>query len=84
MNSKQLANVLIKILGVSVIVHEIPVIFSLMLTEIQMSNSGIRGFPSSSGSTMVLVVLTLGIGVGLVLASRNLADWLMGSEDEQL
>ena len=83
MKTKQLANILIKILGLSVIVHGIPSIitgFLPMLQAIGRSSSGGFGgfywlYPFSS---VILVV----IGIYLIVKSRDVAAFLFKDEDE--
>jgi len=81
MKTKQLANILIKILGLSVIVHGIPSIITGFLPMLQAI-----GRSSSSGgfywlypfSSVILVV----IGIYLVVKSRDVAAFLFKDEDE--
>jgi hypothetical protein len=84
MNSKQLANVLIKILGVSVFVHSIPSLLLLVAAQIQTYNAGMQNFPVNGyANAAISPVSMLIIGACLVVASRVIADWLFGNEDGQ-
>jgi len=80
MKTKQLANILIKILGLSVIVHGIPSILTGLLTVLQSGGLGTRGsyfwlYPLSS-------VVLLATGVYLVLKSRYVTAYLFKDEAE--
>ena len=79
MKSKQLANVLIKILGLSVVVHGIPSVFTGLMSLLQVSDLGSRNYywlyPLSS---VVLVV----IGIALIVRSRDIAAFLFKDENE--
>lgn len=80
MKTKQLANILIKILGLSVLVHGIPSIITGLFSAFQ-----IRGASSQGGyywlyplSSVVLVA----IGIYLIVKSRDVAAFLFKDEDE--
>ena len=82
MKSKQLANVLIKILGLSVLVHAIPSILSGLLPMFQTigSHGGVYLnynwiYPSSS-------LVSVAIGIYLVVKSRAVTAFLFKDEDE--
>jgi hypothetical protein len=88
MNSKQLANVLIKILGLSVIVHSIPGIlgslFMMMHSAGQMTATSF-GRPSSAPDSSLFIasnVVTIFVGALLIAKSRAIAGLLFGAEDE--
>jgi len=79
MNSKQLANVLIKILGLSVIVHNLSTLIGGLLTIMQASRAGMAG----GGSFFLLTsVLTVFVGIFLIVKSRAIAEFLLKAEDE--
>ena len=73
MKSKQLANVLIKILGLSVIVHGIPSIVMGFVSSLSLARAsaglGVWNYPLSSVAVVV-------IGLLLIIQSRAVADIL--------
>ena len=80
MKSKQLANVLIKILGLSVLVHGIPSIISGLLSMLQVRGMGSQGsyfwlYPLSP-------VIVVAIGIYFIAKSRDVAAFLFKDEDE--
>ena len=78
MKTKQLANVLIKILGLSVVVHGIPSIFSGLFTILQVP----RGSSGNYWYYPVASVITLGVGIYLIIKSRDVAEYLFKGDDE--
>jgi hypothetical protein len=88
MNSKQLANVLIKILGLSVIVHSIPTLLGslvVMLHSQGQMTTTTYGRPSSGPDSSLFIastVLTLIVGIFLIVKSRAIAEFLFKAEDE--
>jgi hypothetical protein len=92
MKSKQLANVLIKIVGISVFLHAIPSVCSGFFIGLF---GAIFGFPSSatrSGASSYSLTYPLAYGLAGVVAvvvailvivkSRKIADYLFKDEDE--
>jgi len=79
MKTKQLANILIKILGLSVLVHSIPAIINGVLTI-----AVAKGMGSHSGYWFLQVppVVSAAIGICLIIKSRDLAAFLFRGEDE--
>jgi uncharacterized membrane protein len=80
MKTKQLANVLIKILGLSVIVHGIPSFITGFIPMLQ----GI-GSSSSKGLYWLYLcasVILIVIGIYFVVKSRDVAAFLFKDEDE--
>lgn len=77
MKTKQLANVLIKILGLSVVVHSIPALITALLSTMQLRAAS-GGYSLYPISTVVLAVL----GICLIVKSRCVADLLMKNEEE--
>jgi len=83
MKSKQLANVLIKILGLSVLVHGIPSILNGLFSLLQFRGAGSQMsrmdfywlYPLSS-------VVTVAIGVYLIVKSRDVAEYLFKGDEE--
>jgi hypothetical protein len=83
MKSKQLANVLIKILGLSLVVHGIPAVISAAMTMLIAEGMGARQgawFPGWFGQ--IIPVITMIIGIVLIVASRNITEFLFKTEDE--
>jgi len=82
MNTRQLTNVLIKVLGLSLIAHGIPAIISMAMTTLIEEGMGARTaglFPSWVGQ--IAPVATLIIGIILIVASRSIADFLFRNDD---
>ena len=79
MKTKQLANVLIKILGLSVCVHSIPGIITGLYNSVRIKGVGGPGdwwfYPVSSA-------VLAAIGIYLIIRSRNVAACLFKDEDE--
>jgi multisubunit Na+/H+ antiporter MnhC subunit len=80
MKSKQLANVLIKILGLSVLVHGIPSILTGLANLIQARGVGSHGdffwlYPLTS-------VVLVAIGIYLIVKSRDVTALLFKDENE--
>ncbi len=85
MKSKPLANVLIKILGLSLGVHSIPTLISgivgafassLSTAPVRMGSSG-RFTPLFAGT-----LVELALGIALILKSKDVAEYLFKREDE--
>ncbi len=76
MTSKQLTNVLIKMLGLSLCVHAIPSLVNAFLTPLIQSGIGSHSF-YWAGS-----VVSFGIGIYLIVKSRTVAEWLFKGEEE--
>jgi len=80
MKTKQLANILIKILGLSVLVHSIPSIISGLVQILQ-----VRSMSSQIDFYWIYpfsAVLQIALGIYLVLKSRDVAACLFKNEDE--
>jgi hypothetical protein len=79
MKSKQLANVLIKILGLSVLVHSLPGIITGLYNAAHVRGVGGPGdywfYPVSS-------VVLAAIGISLIIKSRAVAEFLFKDEQE--
>jgi Mg2+ and Co2+ transporter CorA len=79
MKSKQLANVLIKILGLSVVIHSVPNIITGLFNMMRTRGGGLPGenwfYPVSS-------VVLLALGIFLILKSRCVTDLLFKNDDE--
>jgi len=80
MKSKQLANVLIRILGLSVLVHGIPFIITELFTLVQARGVGSRAdyFWLSPLSSVIMIA----IGIYLIVKSRDVAAYLFKDDDE--
>jgi hypothetical protein len=79
MKSKQLANVLIKILGLSVVVHSIPAILPGLYN---MARSSRIGSPLDFWLYPVSSVVLAALGICLIVKSRVVAEFLFKNEDE--
>lgn len=77
MNSQQLANVLIKILGLSVFVHNIPSLVQALFAFSQAQGGApLRLWVYPASSALMLV-----IGFYLIISSRSLAENLFKEGD---
>jgi len=79
MKTKQLANILIKILGLSDIIHSIPSIITPLLSIWRIRGAA----PAEYWLYLVSPVFFAVIGIFLVLKSRNVAAFLFKDEDDQ-
>jgi hypothetical protein len=92
MKSKQLANVLIKIVGVSVLLHALPsflsgLFYGLLGPVLGFSSSTTRSgapsyslaYPLASGLAGLVSIV---IAVFVIIKSRQIADFLFKNEDE--
>jgi Mg2+ and Co2+ transporter CorA len=79
MKSKQLANVLIKILGLSVVIHSIPTIITGLFNMMRVRGIGM---PGESWLYPVSSVVLLALGIFLILQSRCVTDLLFKNDDE--
>jgi hypothetical protein len=77
MRSKQLANVLIKILGLSILVHAIPSFVTGLLEIMRMMRLDFSPL-AVLFSPVVLAVL----GIVLIVRSRDIAEFLFKNEGE--
>ena len=93
MNSKQLANVLIKILGLSMFLYAIPGFFSeiLIFSSPFWSTTGassnaydtmVHQVMRSAVSFAVREVVEIGIGLFIIVKSRKIAEFLFKREAE--
>jgi hypothetical protein len=81
MKSKQLANVLIKVLGLSVFVHSIPGIITGLYNMARASARSFGG-PGEFWFYPISSLALAALGICLIVKSRCLADWLFKNEDE--
>ena len=80
MKPKQLANVLIKILGLSEIVRSLAQVTAVSIQMLEVAGPfGGRGFASFWAN----LVIELVIGIVLIAKSRAIAELLLRSEDEE-
>ena len=82
MNSKQLANVLVKILGLSICAHGVVGLVSGILSSRVLSGFPLVGVKMSELATNVWIYITptlisLAIGLYFLLSSRRIVDWLI-------
>ena len=82
MKSKQLANVLIKILGLSVCLYGIPSFVSGFLKGLFYPAATGSNVPSQSWVYTVGSLVYLVMGIFLILRSRYVAEKLFKGEDE--
>lgn len=80
MKSKQLANVLIKILGLSVCVHAVPNLIDGLFNLTRARAGGV--LPDMFWFYPVPSVVLLAIGIYLIVRSWNVAECLFKGEDE--
>jgi hypothetical protein len=93
MKSKQLANVLLKILGLSMCLYAIPGVFSeitIAFTPLWFSNEGssnlhdtfIRQALVNAVSFAAREVIEIGIGIFVIVKSRKISEFLFKNEAE--
>jgi hypothetical protein len=80
MKPKQLANVLIKILGLSVVVHSIPSLVTELLPILQ--PNGMRSMGAYFWVYPFSTVMLIALGIYLIVASRKIAECLFKDEGE--
>ena len=83
MKTKQLANLLIKILGLSVVVHAIPIIVASLLSMLDSAGLllGSQGVYAHLLHLLPTLIL-MGIGIYLIIKSRDVAAFLFKNEEE--
>ena len=81
MKTKQLANVLIKILGLSVIVQGVPIILSGLLSMLQFGGVG-SGGAYNYFLHLLPTLIMVAIGIYLLVKSRAITAALFKDEDE--
>jgi hypothetical protein len=90
MKPKQLANVLIKILGISVIVHAMPSFLTGLFAELLGFFSGLASSATRSSGSYSLTfpfasglagIVSIAIAIVLIVKSRKIAEYLF-SDDE--
>ena len=78
MKTKQLANVLIKILGLSVILHDLPSLLSSLITLFQVP----KGAGGGALWYLLAGLVTIFIGIILIASSRNVVELFFKADDE--
>jgi hypothetical protein len=79
MNTKQLANVLVKVLGLSVAVHSIPAVITGLFSAVQIR--GVTG-PGAYWLYPVSSLVLMAIGIYLIVRSKDVVEFLFKNEDE--
>ncbi len=86
MKTKQLANILIKILGLSLFVHAIAYVLSELIPTLQTIAHSIsypeKTFWNYSWIQIVSQVILMAIGIFLILKSREVAAFLFKHDEE--
>ena len=82
MKTKRLANILIKILGLSALVHGIPSFVSGLLPMLQHIGSQDHVYWNYYWIYPLSSVVSVSIGIYLVVKSRDVAAFLFKDEDE--
>jgi hypothetical protein len=88
MNSKQLANVLIKILGLSLIAHGIPGLINGFMSWFEFASDNRTPLFSAMtrnshyGMIVILDLIPLAVGIFLIIRSRWVTDILFKDEAE--
>jgi hypothetical protein len=90
MNSKQLANILVKIVGLEICAHAVPTLAALFCAQMQQaavisgSSLGVSTYRNAvlTGSWLTGVSPVSGVVLGIVLifASRAVSNWLFSME----
>lgn len=83
MNKKQLADVLIKILGLSLCAHSATSVFIAVIGALRIGEVGFATFPRSFPAyltALVVALLPFVIGVYFILQSRQVTDKLFKDE----
>lgn len=82
MKSRQLANVLIKMLGLSVFIYAIPAFFSSVFFLLASGNKSTTMTALGLGSALIRPAVDAIVGVLLITNSQNIAGWMFKSGDE--
>jgi hypothetical protein len=82
---KQLANVLIKLLGLSLCAHSVPtliqIITSMIIEHRRYSPSMGSNWPSLNWTSLVYFVTPLAIGIWLIVYSQQITGWLFKKDE---
>ena len=79
MNQKQLANVLTKMLGLSLCIHTVPSLFSQLVSIMPTSNHSGR---TLEWQYVLATLVSIGLGIYVILSSRMIVEFLFRSEEE--
>jgi hypothetical protein len=83
MKSRQLANVLIKILGLSVCLYAIPSCVSGIIVALMQPHGSRSGFELMGLSYYAVgAVVQFAIGLVIISISQTIAGWMFKSDDE--
>ena len=86
MNSKQLTNILVKIVGLDVCAHALPNLCVLVWFQFENIFRGVGYQPTISvnlpASSLAMPLFSVATGVFLIRASRTLANWLFNDEPQ--
>jgi hypothetical protein len=85
MNPKQLANVLVKILGLSLCAHSITSVIVAILGGLQIGVVGFQNWPRQFFPYLISLIVSLlpfAIGIFLILRSRWITEFLFKNEAE--
>jgi hypothetical protein len=82
MKTKQLANVLIKVLGLSVLVHGIPSILTGLWTMLQAGTVGFGSHGNYYWRYPLSSVVLVAVGIYLIVRSREVTAFLFKDKDE--
>ena len=81
MKPKQLANVLIKLLGLSMAVHSVPSVIMNVVYGAGFSNNA-RGYLAAAIPQLIVGLLPLAVGIFLIVRSRWITEKLFKDEAE--
>ena len=85
MSKKQLADVLIKILGLSLCAHSVTSVFIAIIGALRIGEVGFQSMPRTSPAyltTLILALIPFAIGVCFILKSRQVTDKLFQDQAE--
>ena len=82
MKTKQLANILIKILGLSVLVHAIPSFINALIPMLQAIAHPVIAIWNYYWLRPLADMVSVAIGIYLILKSRDVTAFLFKDEDE--
>ena len=82
MKSKQLGNVLIKLLGLSILIQGAPSLITGLCWKLIAPSNAPDSVGISSWAYVITSFVQVFIGMFLISSSRGIADWLLRAEDE--
>jgi len=91
MNSKQLANILVKLLGLDLCVRALPTLAAVAWFQLQNFAQNVPGFSSrmtvnyvtSTSASMVAPVISAAVGIILIGLSRSVVNLLFQTETRE-